>query len=120
MMPSTTEPRSGLKSGWSLGESGWNGEMDANLLSIGRWAYHLSVKDRDLNTPPVSPSDGDGYIVGPSPTGAWATHAGKVTVFAGTDGWVFGTPRIGWVAYIEDEQKLTAYKAGGWSAGIAI
>jgi hypothetical protein len=33
---------------------------------------------------------------------------------------VFGTPRLGWVAYIEDEEKLTAYKAAGWSTGIAI
>jgi hypothetical protein len=118
-MASSTEPRSGLKFGWSLGESGWNTDMDANLTSIGRFAFHLSVKDRDLNTPPGSPASGDSYIVGPAPTGAWDTHAGKVTLWTGA-AWVFGTPRIGWTAYLEDEEKLTAYKAGGWSAGIAI
>ncbi|ALH23801.1 hypothetical protein FDH70_gp29 [Pseudomonas phage PaMx25] len=47
-MPASTEPRSGLSFGWSLGENNWNTGMDANLLSIGRFAYHLSVKDRIL------------------------------------------------------------------------
>lgn len=118
-MAASTEPRSGLNYGWSLGENGWNTGMDANLLSIGRFAYHLSVKDRDLATPPGSPAAGDTYIVAASPTGAWAGQAGKVAIWSGS-AWVFGTPRIGWVAYIEDEQRLSAYKAAGWSVGVAI
>lgn len=118
-MAASTEPRSGLSFGWTLGENGWNTGMDANLLSIGRFAYHLSVKDRNLATPPGSPAAGDTYIVAASPTGAWAGLAGKVAIWSGS-AWVFGTPRIGWVAYIEDEEVLSAYKAGGWSAGIAI
>lgn len=118
-MAASTEPRSGLSFGWSLGENNWNTGMDANLLSIGRFAYHLSVKDRDLATPPGSPAAGDTYIVAASPTGAWAGQAGKVAIWSGS-AWVFGKPRIGWVAYIEDEEKLSAYKAAGWSVGIAI
>ena len=118
-MPTSTEPRSGLKYGWSLGESGWNTEMDGNLLSVGRFAFHLSVKDRDLTAPPGTPAAGDTYIVVASATGAWDGKAGQVAVWDGAT-WVFGVPRIGWVAYIEDEEKLSAYKSGGWSAGIAI
>lgn len=118
-MPSSTEPRSGLKFGWSLGESGWHTEMDANLISLGRFAYHLSVIDRDLATPPGSPAAGATYIVGPSPTGAWSGQANAVAVWSGT-AWVFATPRLGWVAYIEDEQKLSVFRAGAWSAGITI
>lgn len=118
-MASSIEPRSGLNYAWSLGESGWNTGMDANLLSIGRFAYHLSVKDRDLATPPASPATGDTYIVAASPTGAWATHATHVAVWNGT-AWVFGTPRTGWVAFIEDETKIAAFYGGVWSAGISI
>lgn len=116
-MASLTEPRSGLKYGWALGESGWNAEMDANLKAIGRFAYHLSVKGRGLTTPPGSPASGDTYIVAASATGAWATKDGQVAVWDGT-AWVFGTPRAGWVAYIEDEEVLSTYKAS-WSAGIS-
>lgn len=118
-MPASTEPRSGLSFGWNLGENNWNTSMDANLLSIGRFAYHLSVKDRNLATPPGSPAAGDTYIVAAAPTGAWAGQAGKVAVWSGS-AWVFGTPRVGWVAYIEDEEVLSAYKAAGWSVGVAI
>lgn len=118
-MAASTEPRSGLFYAWSLGESGWNLGMDANLLAIGRFAFHLSVKDRDLATPPASPVAGDTYIVAASPTDAWAGNEGKVAIWAGS-AWAFGTPRLGWVAYVEDEEVLTAYKAAGWSAGVAI
>lgn len=118
-MPSKTEPRSGLAWGWSYGEHGWNTGMDANLLRLGRFGFHLSVMDRDLTVPPASPTAGDSYIVGPEPAGAWATHANKVALWDGT-AWVFGNPRVGWVAYIEDEEKLSVFKATGWSAGIAL
>ena len=93
--------------------------MNNNILNIGRFGFHLSVKDRDLSAPPASQAAGDTYIVAAAPTGAWAGQAGKVAVWSGT-AWVFGTPRIGWVAYIEDEEVLSAYKAAGWSVGVAI
>ncbi len=118
-MPASTEPRSGLSFGWSLGENNWNTAMDANLLSIGRFAYHLSVKDRNLSTPPGSPVAGDTYIVAASPTGAWVNQANKIAIWSDSS-WVFGTPRIGWVAYIEDEEKIIVYKVTGWSVGISI
>lgn len=118
-MPASTEPRSGLNYGWTLGESGWNAQMDANLLRLGRVGFHLSVLDRDLATPPGSPTAGDTYIVAASPTGAWAGHATEIAIWDGA-AWIFYTPRTGWLAYIEDEQKLTIYRAGAWSAGVAI
>lgn len=118
-MSSSTEPRSGLSYGWTLGENSWNTGMDNNLLFLGRFGVHLSVKDRDLVTPPASPASGDTYIVPASATGAWAGQTGKVTLWSGTV-WVFATPRLGWVAYIEDEEKLSAYKVAGWSAGVAL
>lgn len=120
-MPATVEPRSNLSHSWPLGESGWNTGMDANMLRIGRFGFHLSVKDRDLSAPPVSPAHGDTYIVGAAPTGDWATHADDVAIYNtfGTAGWVFAAPRLGWLCYIEDEQKLSVFKTA-WSAGVAI
>lgn len=120
-MSASTEARSGLglQYGWDLGESGWNTGMDANILNIGRFGLHLSVLDRDLATPPTSPAAAASYIVAASATGAWAGKSGQVALWSGS-AWVFAAPRIGWIAYVEDEAKLSAYKSGGWSAGIAI
>lgn len=118
-MAAQTDVRFGLSHGWTLGESGWNTGMDANILKLARVGVHLSVKDRDLATPPASPSAGDTYIVAESGTDAWASRDGQVAVWDGA-AWVFYAPRIGWVAYIEDEEVLSAYKAAGWSAGVGI
>lgn len=41
-----------------------------------------------LNTPPGSPVDGDVYVVGPAPTGAWAGRANCITVRS-LGGWRF-------------------------------
>ncbi len=79
----------------------------------------LSVKDRDLATPPGSPSNGDRYIVATGGTGAWSGHDGKIAARI-NGAWVFYPPKVGWLTYIEDEQKLSVYKVGGWSAGVAI
>ena len=38
----------------------------------------LAVLDRDLAAPPVSPAEGDRYIVASSPTGDWDGEAGNV------------------------------------------
>lgn len=116
---SSTEPRSGLKYGWNPTTENFSSEMDANLLQLGRVGVHLMVKDRNLTAPPGSPAAGDCYIPVATATGAWVGQEGKCAVYTGSL-WVFYTPAIGWVAYIEDEQVLSAYKAGGWSAGIAI
>lgn len=118
-MASSTEPRSGLKYGWSLGESGWNTDMDANLNAIGRFAYHLSVKDRDLTTPPGSPASGDTYIPAATATGAWAGKEGQIAVWDGA-AWVFGVPREGWVASVDDEDVMIRYDGSAWSTGVSF
>jgi hypothetical protein len=62
----------------------------------------LSVKGLFTNTPPGSPADGDRYITGGSPTGAWAGQAGKVA--ARQDGtWRFYSPQVGWISFVESD-----------------
>ena len=58
-MPASLDPNLGLNYGWSTGESGWAAGMDANLKRLGA-LVGLSVKDRDLVTPPASPANGCG------------------------------------------------------------
>lgn len=120
-MASTTEPRSGLYTfdDFADGDPGWGVELIANVLRIGRFGFHLSVKDRGLTAPPGSPAAGDSYIVATSATGDWETHDGKIAVWDGT-AWVFAQPRNGWLAWIEDESVLSAYQGSAWTAGAAL
>ncbi|OYW55969.1 MAG: hypothetical protein B7Y80_03520 [Hyphomicrobium sp. 32-62-53] len=75
----------------------------------------ISIVDRDLATPPISPVDGARYIVAASPTGAWTGHASKIAAWQ--DGaWAFFTPRTGWLAWIEDEATPVAWNGTAWTA----
>src|SRR5690606_28341738 len=73
------DPNLGLAYGWAQGEHNWNGGMDANLKRLGA-VVGLSVKDRDLATPPATPVDGDRYIVPAAATGAWAGRTDQIAV----------------------------------------
>lgn len=117
-MAATTDPNLGLHYGWTLGESGWGAGMDANLKRLGA-VVGLSVKDRDVTTPPATPVDGDRYIVPAGATGAWAGKTDQVAVrIAGS--WEYHVPRIGWIGFVEDEGVLSVYTATGWSSGINV
>lgn len=66
-------------------------------------SIQLSVLDRALNTPPGSPAEGDTYIVGAAPTGAWSTYAeGDIAFYTG-GAWLRIQPLTGWLAYVQDE-----------------
>ena len=83
----STDPNFGLTYGWALGESGWHTSMDANLKRLGA-VVGLSVKDRDLTTPPASPVDGDRYIIPAAATGVWAGTAHELRR------WVYGGGKV--------------------------
>lgn len=66
------------------------------------------------NTPPVSPSNYDAYIVGDSPTGAWAAHATDVAIYT-RRGWVFATPGLGMTVRNQaTESNLQFDENGDW------
>lgn len=74
---------------------------------------HLTVKDRTLTAPPGSPAEGDRHIVGASPTGAWAGHAGRIAAFL-SGGWVIVPPRRGFVALDESDNRLLVHDGAAW------
>jgi hypothetical protein len=75
----------------------------------------ISIVDRDLATPPASPTEGARYIVAASPTGAWVGHTGKIAAWQ--DGaWAFYAPRTGWLAWVEDEAIPVAWNGTAWTA----
>jgi len=73
----------------------------------------LSVLDRDLTAPPVSPADGDRHIVASGATGDWAGWDLNVALW--TDGaWLRLPPRTGWQAWVEDEGGLVVFDGAAW------
>jgi hypothetical protein len=56
---------------------------------------HLAAIDRDATTPPISPEDGDRYIVAVGGAGAWEGHDLEIAAYQ--DGaWAFFEPLVGW------------------------
>ena len=77
----------------------------------------LRVLDKDLAAPPASPSDGDTYLIPSGASGAWSSFPFYITVAIGGS-WVYMPPRIGYLAYVTDEDLYYQYSAGspsGWT-----
>lgn len=75
----------------------------------------LSVADKDLTSPPGSPSVGDAYIVASVATGDWTSKEGNIAVYDGY-GWVFHVPNAGWLCWVEDESDAYRYSGLSWAA----
>jgi hypothetical protein len=78
-----------------------------------------AVLDRDLNTPPSAPMEGDCYIPAAGATGAWAGKAGSLAYRR--DGvWLFATPRVGWMVWVVDEVQPIAFDGTDWQPAFAL
>lgn len=109
-MPQHTAPNLGMTFGWSLGESGWNTGMDANMKKLDAV---INCAVLNIANSPASTSDGVRYIVGSSPTGDFSGQAGKLAVrIEGT--WNFYTPALGWVVYNLTNSLTYRYTQNGW------
>lgn len=64
------------------------------------------------DAPPATPADGECWLVGDTPAGAWAGHAGHLAAWqAGT--WVFAVPRDG-LQVLDRSTEQTIRFLGGW------
>ena len=74
-----------------------------------------NVKGYLTNTPPASPADGDCYIIGAAPTGAWAGKAGYVTRYSTVaSAWEFYAPKNGWMLQANSARESYRYTSGAW------
>ncbi|MDE2134274.1 MAG: DUF2793 domain-containing protein [Alphaproteobacteria bacterium] len=67
-----------------------------------------------VNAPPSSPADGDAYLVGGSPTGAWSGYAYKIA-YCIDGAWRFYTPFNGLRAYEATTGAFIVYAGGTWT-----
>jgi len=75
--------------------------------------WQQSVIDRDLVTDPVSPTDGDRYIIA-GVGGLWSTFTiNDIVEWDGTE-WDNYTPTEGSVTWLEDENIFVMYDGASW------
>jgi hypothetical protein len=73
----------------------------------------VGVVAADAAAPPAVPSEGDRYIVGEAPTGAFAGKRGQLAAF--DDGaWRFTAPRAGWIAFTVAGDRLLLFDGAAW------
>ena len=82
---------------------------------LSSFEWQQAVIDKDLATPPVSPVDGDRYIVAASPTGAWAGQANSIAWYYNA-AWVFDVPTEGFKTWVKDENKFYTFDGTSWAA----
>lgn len=98
-----------------LFESAVKGHVTASeAIVMLAWAAGGSrlVNTTATNTPPGSPQDADAYLVGTSPTGAWANQANRIAVYSGySAGWFFYAPLAGQVFYDRATEESVGWHA---------
>lgn len=76
----------------------------------------LSAKDVHVDNAPITPAQGDVYLLGSAPTGDWNGQAHAIAAYDGV-GWRFVTPRTGWRAFVESSGgRLMYFNGANWVA----
>ncbi len=81
-----------------------------------------SVKSQSLSAPPSSPANGDRYIIGASPSGAWAGAAGSIACWttddpaASSGEWNIYAPKAGWLVYSVADAAFYSWTGSAWAA----
>lgn len=73
----------------------------------------VPVLDRDLVDPPVSPVEGDRYLVASPATGDWVGKENNIAEWDGT-AWVFTAPLLGMAVLATDEVNIFAFDGTDW------
>lgn len=72
-----------------------------------------------LNTPPAAPADGQAWIAGPAPVGAWTGKARQLAI-ATIGGWRFADLPEGAHVLVGPEAVVWRRVASGWQAPVTI
>ena len=79
-------------------------------------AIAAAVETVGANAPPASPADGQCFIVGPAPTGAWAGQAKAIAGYA-AGGWRFVAAVAGMRALDKASGLTATFDGAAWVVG---
>jgi hypothetical protein len=66
----------------------------------------------EADAPPATPAEGQTWLVGDTPTGAWSDHSGDLASYQ-SGGWVFAAPRDG-LRVLDRSTGQDIRFRGGW------
>ena len=81
-------------------------------------AVQPSVIGANANIPPEAPEPGDAWILGTSPSGAWAEHPKAMAGWTEA-GWRFLAPAEGMTAWVVESAGFALFSDGSWRVGEA-
>ena len=72
-----------------------------------------------LSTPPALPANRDRYLVDANPTGAWASHAGKVAIWdTASATWSFKLAYKGVIMFIAGKNEFNYFDGATWTSTV--
>lgn len=105
-------PNVGLRFGWETGQDDWGGGVNWNwlLLDVVSVPFAKSITE---TTPPISPADGDRYIIPAGATGVWADKPGRLAYWTSGQ-WMYFQPHKGWYQRVWDTRKTYVFNGTAW------
>lgn len=77
---------------------------------------HAAVEAVGIDAPPPAPADGQSWIVGAAPTGAWTGHADAVATWTG-GGWRFQDAVAGVSVVVRATRLRAEWDGAAWRTG---
>ena len=74
------------------------------------------MEEAARSDPPPTPTVGNCYIIGSSPTGEWAGRTDCVAGYT-SGGWRYIPPIEGMTAYVKSAAVWACYRSGAWELG---
>lgn len=81
-------------------------------------AVQASAVEVGRDVPPTSPHEGETWIVGSTPAGAWHGRAGALAGWT-AGGWRFLTPSDGWRVWSIADGCAVVHRGGTWRLSVA-
>jgi hypothetical protein len=79
----------------------------------------LTVQGFAADTPPATPSEGETWALGATPTGVWAGQAQQIASWR-AGGWIFIAPVAGWRAYSVTDVQTRVYDGIAWVGTVSF
>lgn len=95
-------------------------DLQVRYRRLARSVPLYRCKGTNTNTPPTTPYEGDTYVIGTAPTGAWAGNARRIASWTGTT-WDIWAPDVGDAALnVTAGGGLLFYgPSGGWGSTLS-